>query len=254
MKTSYRDDDTSRGAELSALSGDRALYITESLVEIPENPDFLGRLNAADRLRVIRRGTRRSYAPGKAFFRQGEKHDGIHVIETGIVRSCYAAPSGREITLAYWTPGHFVGGPEIFGGGEHMWSSIAVEQSHALWLPGKELMSLIRSIPDLALGLIEGLVHKGKCYSALLQFLGTKPMSKRLAHLLLTLVERHGATSGQTVVITRKYTHEQLASMIGATRQWVSITLDRMEREGLTTQHDGCIVVLDRPRLVEYSL
>ncbi|HVT29045.1 MAG TPA: Crp/Fnr family transcriptional regulator [Lacipirellulaceae bacterium] len=253
MKSRYQDNDTARGSDAIAPSERRALYITESLVEVPENPDFLGRLKAADRLKVIGRGMRRSYAPGRPFFRQGEKHDGIHVIETGVVRSCYAAPSGREITLAYWTPGHFVGGPEIFGGGEHMWSSIAVEHSHALWLPGKELMTLIRDIPDLALGLIEGLVHKGKCYSALLQFLGTKPMSKRLAHLLLTLAERHGATVGETVVIARRYTHEQLASMIGATRQWVSITFDRMEREGLAGQHNGCVVILDRSRLLEYS-
>ncbi|MBS0219634.1 MAG: Crp/Fnr family transcriptional regulator [Proteobacteria bacterium] len=254
MKFDQRGRDEIRVANVDVRTSDRALYITESLVEVQENPDFLGHLKTADRLKVVGRAIQRTYAPGMAFFRQGEQHDGIYVIESGLVRSFYTSPSGREITLAYWTPGHFVGGPQIFRGGEHMWSSIAVEASRALWLPGQELSSLIRDIPDLALGLIEGLVHKGKCYSALLQFLGTRPMSKRLAHLILTLAEHYGASIDGNIIITRKYTHEQLASMIGATRQWVSITLERMEKDGLINQRDGVFLVTDRSRLLEYSL
>lgn len=254
MKLNQRGINEVRVTNASMRASGRALYITESLVEIQENPDFLGHLKTTDRLRVIGRGLQRTYSPGMAFFRQGEQHDGIYVIESGFVRSFYTSPSGREITLAYWTPGHFVGGPQIFRGGENMWSSVAAEQSRALWLPGQELASLIREIPDLALGLIEGLVHKGKCYSALLQFLGTKPMSKRLAHLLLTLAERYGTSIDGNIVIARRYTHEQLANMIGATRQWVSITLERMEKDGLVNLREGCFVVTDRSRLLEYSL
>ena len=43
------------------------------------------------------------------------------------------APSGREVTLAYWFPGNFVGAPDMFGGGTHMWGSSAVQRtSHDL--------------------------------------------------------------------------------------------------------------------------
>ena len=53
-------------------------------------------------------------------FSQGEQHDGIYVIESGDVRTYYLGPMGRELTLAYWTPGHFVGGPEIFAWPTHV--------------------------------------------------------------------------------------------------------------------------------------
>lgn len=224
--------------------------MTESLVEVEENPNFLGRLQTEDRETVVARGIRYEYAPGEHFFYQGELHEGIHVIQAGRVRSYYASPSGREITLAYWTPGHFVGGPQIFGGGHHMWSSVAVTESSALWISGNDLRDLINEIPDLAVALIDGLVHKGKCYSALLQLIGTRQMRSRLAHLLLTLVERHGVEDAEAgSVIGPRFTHEELAGMIGATRQWVSATMDQFEESGLVTRRAGRIAIVDKEGL-----
>lgn len=228
-----------------ARSLKHALYLTETLVEVEESPDVLGRLKPRDRQRVVAKGRRRAFAPGDTLFSQGDLHEGIHVIETGLVRSFYVSASGRVITLAYWTSGHFVGGPQIFSGGRHMWTSVAVEPSETLWLPGRELRTLIVDIPDLALGIIEGLAYKGKCYSALLQLVATRPMGKRLAHLVLTLAERHGVREGRAIAIERSFTHEQLAAMIGATRQWVSITMERFEKQRLIKRGRGRLVVLD---------
>lgn len=234
--------------------GERPTYMTESLVDIEENPDFLGRLQEGDRYKVIDRGCRRRYRAGDHLFRQGEPHEGIYVIESGRVRSYYASPSGKEITLAYWTPGDFVGGPQIFGGGCHMWSSVAVSDSNALRIAGDDLRDLIREIPDLAVAVIDGLVHKSKCYSALLQLIGTRQMRARLAHLLLTLAERHGIVDQHDgLLIGSRFTHDELASMIGATRQWVSATMDQFESAGLITRKGDHIVVADRHGLLERS-
>ncbi len=83
------------------------------------------------------------------------QHDGIFVIEHGCVRVFYTSPSGREITLAYWNPGNFVGGPDVLNGGAHMWSGVTVSETKALMLPSRELRQLILEIPALAVGLIE---------------------------------------------------------------------------------------------------
>ena len=66
---------------------------------------------------------------GQTLFNQGALHEGIYLIESGRIRVFYTAPSGREITLAYWNPGNFVGGPEIFGAGVHLWSGLAATNS-----------------------------------------------------------------------------------------------------------------------------
>lgn len=233
---------------------DKALYMTESLLEDDTDSNILSHLTDQDRTRLLDLGQRCDYAPGDHFFHQGEPHTGIHLIEYGRVRSYYTSQAGREITLGYWTADHFLGAPQIFGGGFHMWSSVAVEPSQGVWLPGRELKALAYQIPGLAIGLIEGLVHKGKCYAALLQLVGTRPMCKRLAHLLLTLAGDHGEQNGGRTALDRRFTHEELANMIGATRQWVSLTLERFEKASLVARDGAYIVVLDRKRLLERSL
>lgn len=232
----------------------KALYMTESLSETTSANDILGHLNAADRRRILDCGQPRDYAPGEHFFQQGEAHDGIHLIDFGRVRSYYTSLAGREVTLGFWTAGHFVGAPQVFSGGHHMWSSVAIEPSRGIWLPGRGLRALVYEIPDLAIGLIEGLEQKGKCYAALLQLMATRSMGKRLAHLLLTLADHEGKRANGHVALDRRFTHEELASMIGATRQWVSLTLERLEKEGIVARDSSLIVILDENRLLDWSL
>ena len=101
----------------------------------------------------------------------------------------YSSPLGREITLAYWHAGISSAARRFSTPASHQWSGVASSNCSVVQLPGKELRALAVEIPNLAIGLIEGLAFKGKCYSALAQMLGTRSITQRLAHLLLHLVE-----------------------------------------------------------------
>ena len=91
----------------------------------------------------------------------------------------------------------------------------------------------MRKIPSLAIGMVEALEFKGNCLSALVQMLGTRDVSERLSMLLTNLGETHGARDKNGICIGSPFTHEVFAQMVGASRQWVTITLDRFQREGL---------------------
>lgn len=212
-----------------------AIYLSEYILDLDEGAGFLNKLSAEDQKRVRRLGTHVSIGKGDGLFFQGDPHTGVWVVETGRIRTFYTAPSGREITLAYWPNGHFVGGPEVFGRGRHVWSANALDDCELLFLSGMSLRQLVTEIPDLALGLIDGLVAKGKCYSALIQMLGTRSISERLEQLLIIMADRYGRRDGDTIVIDRAITYEQIASMVGATRQWVTQSLDRLQKEGILT-------------------
>ena len=86
-------------------------------------------MSISDRVIVLKQGRRKVLNRGQTLFSQGSPHEGIYLVESGRIRVFYMAPSGREITLAYWNPGNFVGGPEIFGSGPHMWSGVAAANS-----------------------------------------------------------------------------------------------------------------------------
>ena len=227
----------------SEIGGGRSLLLTENVRTIGGAPSLFDTLSPSERERLVRCGRRRVLYRGQTLFSQGARNDGIFLIETGRIRVYYTAPSQREITLAYWHPGNFVGGPEVFGEGMHQWSGVATSNSSVVHLPGKELRKLVLEMPNLAIGLIEGLAFKGKCYSALAQMLGTRSITQRLAHLLLHLAELYGVEDADGKLIAAAFTHADLAHMVGATRQWVTISLKRMQEKKIVLNKRSQIVV-----------
>lgn len=222
-----------------------AIFLSEYILDINEGSGFLNALSLEEQKTVRKMGTRCTFAKGQTIFHQGDSHTGVWIIEAGRARSYYVGPTGREITLAYWTAGHFIGGPEVFGRGRHVWSGDAVEDCEMVFLSGMSLQKLVREIPDVAIGVIHGLIAKGKCYSALIQMLGTRSVSERLRQFLVILADTQGRHEGPRIIIDRTITYEQIAFVVGATRQWVTQTLDKLRAEGVLEITRSEIIIHD---------
>ncbi|MFL2781889.1 MAG: Crp/Fnr family transcriptional regulator [Rhodospirillales bacterium] len=222
----------------------RAVHLTENGGPTDNGPDIFKIFSHDNLKHLIERGLETRYHEGEHFFNQGADHDGIHLIKSGRVRSYYSSSNGREITLAYWPSGHFVGAPQILGGGIHMWSSIATEPSVGIRLPGSILRELIRDKPDLAIDVIESLVHKSMCYTSLLQIMGTQSKICRLSHLLLTFITPVPKEEN-SAEISLHFTQEELANMIGSTRQSISVSLDKFEKLGFIQRNGDSIKISD---------
>lgn len=226
-----------------------ALLLLEDDAIFRPHYGLFGDLPIEEQTRILALGAKRKYARGEHVFRQGDTHAGVFIIQSGRVRVYYEAPSGREITLAYWGPGHFVGGPNIVSCSTHQWSGIVEAGGSIVFLDAKILRKLACEIPQLALGIIEGVSFKGRCYSTLAQMLGTRSVTERLAHLLVYLCEAFGVEVENGTLIGNSFTHAELAKMVGATRQWVTISLKKMERRGVIACHNTTITVC-RPDLL----
>lgn len=192
---------------------------------------------------VIRQCTPKLAKRNSTVFRQNETQKGIFLILSGGVRVFYAAPSGREITRAYWFAGNFIGGPDVFARTRNMWSAVAIRDTSLLLLPSATLHSLCASMPNLALGLIEAMVFKGRCYAAMAQMLGTRTVSERLTRVLLLLAEMYGIKTEEGVTISVPITHEEISHMVGATRQWVTVGLKRLQSDGIIKVGRGKLLI-----------
>jgi CRP-like cAMP-binding protein len=193
--------------------------VTEPALLLADDPDhttaqfnLLAPLTDPERQRVRAAGRLLTHAANTPVFHQGNRQDGIFLIESGRVRTYYTSPAGREITLAYWTQGHFVGGPEIFGGGTHVWSGLAIGPTATRHLPGPAIRRLMTDMPALAVCLVEALSHKGRCYSELLQVLATQSVEERLRQLLQNLGRLYGIEQRGHTTIDRIFGHEDLAT------------------------------------------
>ncbi|MBX2837803.1 MAG: Crp/Fnr family transcriptional regulator [Gammaproteobacteria bacterium] len=220
-----------------------AIYLSENLFELNCGSSFLANVGETERAELVSAGNNVKVNQGESVFNQGDTHNGIWIIDDGRIRTFYAGPSGKEITLAFWSMGHFVGGPEVFGKGKHLWSASAMEDSKLLFLNGDTLRQLAFEYPSISIAIIEGLEGKGKAYSALIQMLGTRSVSERLQQLLLILVDHHSSEHEGSAVITRTMTNEQIATIVGATRQWVTQSLDNLQKKGVLTISRKQIVV-----------
>ncbi len=214
-----------------------------------KQPNIFARLTAAQRNRVIARGVSLHLSKGETLFAQGEKHKGVYLVEDGLIRTFYTSPAGREITLAYWQSGNIVGTPQVFSTHVHQWSGIAAAKTDVLAFRGEDIFDLMQRIPVFAIGVVEALEFKGKCLSALVQMLGTRSVAERLAMLLCNLAELHGVKEKDGIAIGKPFTHEVLAQMVGASRQWVTMTLDRMRNEGLI-RIGKCRTVILQPKIL----
>lgn len=138
----------------------------------------------------------------------------------------------------------------MFGDSLHMWSADALEPSKLLFLSGKTIRALVEEFPAVAVSIINGLVAKGKCYSALIQMFGTRSATERLQHLLHILAAQQGREEDGKIIIDRTITYEQLATIVGATRQWVSSTLENLQNRGVMsiTRQQICIESIDALR------
>jgi CRP/FNR family transcriptional regulator, cyclic AMP receptor protein len=228
-----------------------ALLLTDGGTQASGLPNLFQGLSEPEIARVLGSGKRRVLYRGAQLFNQGSPQDGIFLIETGRIKVFYTAPSGREITLAYWHSGNFVGGPEVFKQGLHIWSGVAAVNSTVLHLPGDVLRRMVLSIPALAIGIIEGLSFKGQCYSALAQMLGTRSPTERLAQLLLHLMNLYGVEERHGTLIAASFTHADLAHMTGVTRQSVTVSLKRFAELGILNAHGSNLLIKNAGMLGE---
>jgi CRP-like cAMP-binding protein len=215
-------------------------------------PALLEQLSGDERERFLAHCAEMSFRPRDTIFSQGLPTSATFLIMDGLVRTYYLSPVGREITLAFWSAGDLIGGPAFFGERpRHIWSAQAIETTRVLAISTKALKELAKELPSLALGIIDALSFKLHWVSLMLQTMGTESVSHRLATLLLQLSETYGEPAQDGVVIRYPFSQADLASMVGASRSWVSTAFGRLQKEGVVAMRNRHIVIIGLAKLKE---
>lgn len=205
---------------------------------------LLKALNKPDLTLVMETGRLATYQNREHLLKEGAPADGIHIILSGIVESTHAGTQGRELMLSTWEAGDFVGAPYILGDHRHSWSARALGKVEALHLDQDAIRRLIAQSPSFAIALIECLGFKGETYSMLAQTLAGQKAAERLILLLVKLCENAAQDESGPISLGR-ITQANLARMIGATRQSISLILNRLQDDGIIATGPTKMVVND---------
>ncbi len=187
--------------------------------------------------------------PGESLFIQQSPHSHSFVIQSGLIRTFYVSEAGREVTLGYWGTGDIVGGPSLFGGGPHVWSAVANRRSEVLAITGSDLRKLAQSNMNVMNWIVNMLEFKLRWLSVLFQIHGTERVHDRLAKLLLMMGDLYGEEVDGEIVISHQINQTDLATLVGASRQWTNKALSNLRDEGVISMDGSRILLRDSKAL-----
>ncbi len=195
--------------------------------------DFLGRLGTEDRAALFALGQHRAYAKGAAIFRVGDPGAHAYFLETGRVKISQPAGSGREVILWFCLAGEIFGLAEVArGGGGRIVSAVACEKSAVLAVAQDAFREFVLSRPQAALLSMQVLSSRLRGLSDVLVNLVSDEADIRIAKLILRLGARYGRREGGVIHLDIPLTHQEIADMVGTTRQTVTSALSRLKRQG----------------------
>ena len=187
--------------------------------------------------------------PGESLFIQQSPHSHSFVIQSGLIRTFYVSEAGREVTLGYWGTGDIVGGPSLFGGGPHVWSAVANRRSEVLAITGSDLRKLAQSNMNVMNWIVNMLEFKLRWLSVLFQIHGNERVHDRLAKLLLMMGDLYGEEVDGEIVISHQINQTDLATLVGASRQWTNKALANLRDEGVISMDGSRILLRDSKAL-----
>jgi CRP/FNR family transcriptional regulator, cyclic AMP receptor protein len=187
-----------------------------------------------------------TYRPRQVIYLPGDRAQGVHFLTSGRIKISKVTRDGKELTLAYRGEGDFFGEPCLLEGGPREEMAEAMDSSITVEVSREALDELLRSDGGAAYKFARALIARRKDLESRVEQLIFKDVGAKLAELLLSLGQEHGVSDQRGLVVGLKITHQEMANLIGSTRETVSLTLSQFKRKGLI-QTDGRRVILSDP-------
>lgn len=218
-----------------------------------ENFNFVDVLTPQE-LEELRRTMRSvAYRAGETVYFPGDPSDTLYTLHHGRVRLAYLDESGRRLTLAIINPGELFGETALTGEQKRRWIAETLEDTVVCIIHKGDFLRLAHNNPRLALKITTLLGERLVEIENKLEDLLFKGVNARLARTLLQLSQKYGESEADGVRINLKLTHEELAHLIGSTRETTSLALGELERQGLLHKQRGTIIVKDLERLKQLT-
>ena len=182
---------------------------------------------------------------GRLFFTPGDSSDALFMLKKGKIRIYTVTPEGWQFTLAVVESGTMFGEMALTAQRMREAYAEAAEPSDICVLRSEDLEWLVRKNPDVGLRMIRVLGERLRVCEGRLEDIGLKDVTARLANVVLHLAESEGVMTPEGPRIPTHYTHWQLATMIGASRESVTRAFTRLQRRRAVLLKDRRIYVRD---------
>lgn len=197
-------------------------------------------IEGADRIFVTSIFAKRSIV-----FDQGDPTRMVFLIKRGKVRITRLTADGKEVTVAVLGAGDIFGEETLFDEAPRTTHAICIEESLLCTAKADDLFALLSRDPKLALNVARILNDRLIDASATMEDLAYAKISDRIVHLFERLRIEHGIETHEGTRIDIRLSHADIASLIGSTRETVSLEISKLVKAG-TIVYDGKQIVLPK--------
>jgi CRP/FNR family transcriptional regulator, cyclic AMP receptor protein len=188
---------------------------------------------------------------GHTVFVEGEPGDRLYIIISGKVKVGRRAPDGRENLLTILGPSDMFGELSIFDPGPRTSSVTAITDLRTVSMNRDALRAWIAGRPEIAEQLLRVLARRLRRTNNNLADLIFTDVPGRVAKQMLQLVQRFGSQEGDALRVTHDLTQEEIAQLVGASRETVNKALADFAQRGWIRVEGKSILILDSERLAK---
>ncbi len=214
-----------------------------------KNCRLFEQLTAEQFARLEQRARVRRFPKNTPVYLPSDLSDGVFLLAEGRVKLCSITPDGKQAILAFIEPGELFGELALLEESEREEHAETMAASMLVLLPGDALVQLMNESPHLALGVTKLIGLRRKRIEKRLKSLLFRSNRDRLIHLLLDLAAQYGRESEDGILLSIPLSHQELASIIGATRETVTTLLGELQLARLIKVARQRLVIRDLKRL-----
>src|SRR5688500_5669884 len=186
---------------------------------------------------------------GEVLFHEGDEGDKLYIVTDGKVKLGRTSSDGRENLLAVLGPGQMFGELSLFDPGPRSTTATAVTACDLRTLEHDELMGWLTGRPEVAQGLLGQLAARLRRANDVVADLVFSDVPGRVAKQLLELAQRFGDKRDDGMHVHHDLTQEELAQLVGASRETVNKALADFAARGWIRLEPRSVTILDVERV-----
>ncbi len=186
---------------------------------------------------------------GEILFSEGDDGNQLYVVTDGKIKLGRTSPDGRENLLAILGPGQMFGELSFFDPGPRSATATAVTDVELKSLGHEALSPVLNAHPDVAHALLNQLAGRLRRTNEVVGDLVFSDVPGRVAKALLDLASRFGRRADDGIHVNHDLTQEELAQLVGASRETVNKALADFASRGWLRLEPRSVVILDLERL-----
>ncbi|MBL8328760.1 MAG: Crp/Fnr family transcriptional regulator [Rubrivivax sp.] len=226
------------------------LALTEAERAAIDSGGWFSRLSAGLREAILSRARVRRLRDGAVLAARGTAASEWCGVARGAVRISTVSLAGKQVTLTYAEPGAWFGDIALFDGLPRTHDADAHGDTTLLVIGKADFHALLAQHVELYEALLRLNCRRLRLMFEHYEDLNTRPLQARLARQLLLLARSYGQAEGDEIRIGLQLAQEDIAQLLGASRQRVNQELKGFEREGALRVEPTRLVVLSREKLL----